>query len=363
MRKVFGIVLAVCMTMSLAACGGASKPAATTAAPAATTAAPAETKAEAPAETKAEAPAAAKELKLGSMMSENVPEGEALQWFADQVAERTGGQVKITIYPNEQLGDGATMIDMTKLGTCDFTINAATNFSTYNPYFSVGAVPFLYKDNSVAAELNQGEIGQQEQESLRENGLQLVNTGRNFYRGPYRVLVSKNPIKSVDDVAGLRFRAYENEVYVKAWEALGANPIIVSWAETYSALQQGTVDAATSTIGQLYGVKFTEVAPYVTNINEYSAEAILVANAKMWDGLGEENQKIITDCANEMGGKMAELTEAALQGDLEKMAAGGAVFSEIDTDAFREKLKDFYYGLEEKGNLPKGLVDKALSVK
>ena len=366
MKKLLGIVLAGCLAVSMTACGGSSKPAETTKA--------AETKAE---ETKAEetkaeetkaeetkaAPAEAKTLKLGSMMPENVPEGEALAWFAEQVEERTGGAVKIDVYPNEQLGDGATMIDMTKLGTCDFTINAATNFSTYNSFFSVGSVPFLYKDNSIAAELNQGDIGKQEQESLRENGLQLVNTARNFYRGPYRVLVSKEPVESVDDVAGLRFRAYENEVYVKAWEALGANPIIVAWSETYSALQQGTVDAATSTIGQLYGVKFTEVAPYVTRINEYSAEAILVANAKMWDSLGEENQKIITECANEMGDVMAKKTEEALQGDIDKMADGGAVFSDIDTDAFREKLKDFYYDLEKQGKLPAGLVDKALSVK
>ena len=361
MKKTIGMMLAAVMALSLAACGG-SKPAETTAAPAATTAA-AETKAAettgAAAETAAPA-ADAITLKLGHQMTETVPEGEVLQWFADEVQARTNGAVVVDVYPNEQLGDAVTMIDMTKLGTCDFTITSVANFATYNSYFNVGTVPFLYKDNSIAAELNQGEIGQQEAASLRENGLQLVNTARNFYRGPYRVLVSKKPIESVDDIQGLRFRAYENAVYMKSWETLGANPIIIAWGETYSALQQGTVDAATSTIGQLKGVKFTEVAPYVIRINEYSAEAIMVANAKMWDGLSEEQQKIITDVANEMGDRMDKLSLEAVQADIDEMAAAGAVFTDIDTDAFREKLTDFYYSLEEDGTLPEGLVDKAL---
>lgn len=351
MKKLIGFVLAVAMTASLAACSkSTSNPGTPDVSGSASSGG-------------ASASAGVGEpvtLKLGHQMNTTVPEGVVLQWFADEVNARSGGTITVDVYPNEELGDANTMIDMTKLGTCDLTITSVANFATYNSYFNVGTVPFLYKDNSIAAELNAGEIGQAEMDSLRENGLQLVNTGRNFYRGPYRVLVSKKPIESVDDIQGLRFRAYENKVYMGAWEALGANPIIIAWGETYSALQQGTVDAATSTIGQLYGVKFTEVAPYVTRINEYSAEAILVCNSKKWDGMSAEQQTILTEVANEMGDRMEQLSQEAVQADIDKMTAEGATFSDIDTDAFREKLTDFYYGLEKDGTLPAGLVDKAL---
>lgn len=352
MKKLICFAMAIVMTASLAACGSkpAPAPAPAPSAPAASSSAPA-----------TDAVGEPVSLKLGHMMPTNVPEGEALQWFADEVNARSGGTITVDVYPNEELGDGATMIDMTKLGTCDLTVNSVANFATYNSYFNVGTVPFLYKDNSIAAELNAGDIGKAEMESLRENDLHLVNTARNFYRGPYRVLVSKDPIESVEDIQGLRFRAYENKVYMGAWEALGANPIIISWGETYSALNQGTVDAATSTIGQLYGVKFTEVAPYVTRINEYSAEAIMVCNAKKWDSMSAEQQAIVTEVANEMGDLMDKLSNEAVQADIDKMAAEGAVFSDIDTDAFREKLIDFYRGLEADGTLPAGLVDKALN--
>lgn len=126
-------------------------------------------------------------------------------------------------------------------------------------------------------------------------------------------------------------------------------------------MQQGTVDAATSTIGQLYGMKFTEVAPYVTRINEYSAEAILVCNADTWDKLSADQQAVITQVSNEMGDKMSTLLDEAVQEDIEKMTAEGATFSDIDTDAFRTKLADFYRSLEADGTLPEGLVDKALN--
>lgn len=344
MKKLISSIIAVAMAASLAACGG-SQPASSTSA-----------------NVSQAAPAAdSVTLKLGHQSNTNDPEGIALQWFADEVNARSNGSVTINVYPNEELGDANTMVDMTKLGTCDLTITSVANFATYNSYFNCGTVPFLYKDNTIAAELNAGDIGKAEMESLRENNLQLVNTGRNFYRGPYRVLVSKKPINSVDDIKGLRFRAYENKVYMGAWEALGANPIIISWGETYSALQQGTVDAATSTIGQLYGMKFTEVAPYVTRINEYSAEAILVCNADTWDKLSADQQAVITQVSNEMGDKMSTLLDEAVQEDIEKMTAEGATFSDIDTDAFRTKLTDFYRSLEADGTLPEGLVDKALN--
>lgn len=344
MKKLISSIIAVAMAASLAACGG-SQPASSTST-----------------NVSQAAPAAGSvTLKLGHQSNTNDPEGIALQWFADEVNARSNGSVTINVYPNEELGDANTMVDMTKLGTCDLTITSVANFATYNSYFNCGTVPFLYKDNTIAAELNAGDIGKAEMESLRENNLQLVNTGRNFYRGPYRVLVSKKPINSVDDIKGLRFRAYENKVYMGAWEALGANPIIISWGETYSALQQGTVDAATSTIGQLYGMKFTEVAPYITRINEYSAEAILVCNADTWDKLSTDQQAVITQVSNEMGDKMSTLLDKAVQEDIEKMTAEGANFSDIDTDAFRTKLTDFYRSLEADGTLPEGLVDKALN--
>lgn len=355
MKKLICSVMALAMAASLVACGGSAP---------ASSAAPAASSEAAPAASSEAAPAGVGDpitLKLGHQMNTTVPEGVALQWFADEVNARSGGTITVEVYPNEELGDANTMIDMTKLGTCDLTITSVANFATYNSYFNCGTVPFLYKDNAIAAELNAGDIGQAEMASLRENDLQLVNTARNFYRGPYRVLVSKEPIESVEDIQGLRFRAYENKVYMGAWEALGANPIIIAWGETYSALQQGTVDAATSTIGQLNGVKFTEVAPYVTRINEYSAEAILVCNAKKWDKMSAEQQAIMNDVANEMGDMMDKLSNEAVQADIDAMAANGAVFSDIDTSAFREKLTDFYYGLEKDGTLPAGLVDKALN--
>lgn len=344
MKKLISAFLAASVALSLAACGSSS---ASSAASTASSSASASSK--------------TITLKLGHQSATTVPEGEAMQWFADEVNTRTNGAVTIDIYPNEELGDAVTMVDMTKLGTCDLVLAAVGNVATYDSYFNIGAVPFLFKDNSIAAELNAGEIGQHEEASLQQNGLHIVNTARNFYRGPYRVLVSKKPVNSLDDIQGLRFRAYESQVYMNAWTALGANPIVIAWSETYSALQQGTVDAATSTIGQLNSVKFTEVAPYVTRINEYASEAVLIANSKKWDSLSDEQQQIITEVANEAGDKMSELLDTSVQKDIDEMAAGGAVFSEIDTTPFREKLIDFYHSLEDDGTLPKGLVDQALN--
>lgn len=339
MKKLLTLVLAIAMTMSFTACGGNEET------PASSNEAPAEK---------------TFELKLGSQSSTTIPEGQSLQWFADEVKAKTNGNVEITIYPDEQLGDSGTVIDSVKIGTVDLVLDSVANFATYDSLFGVGTVPFLFRDNSVVTEMNQGEIGQKEAASLEENKMHLVNTARNFYRGPYRVLVTKEPINSIDDISGLRFRTYENKNYMKAWTTLGANPIVLAWSETYSALTQGTVDAATSTIGQLASMKFTEVAKYVYNIKEYSSEAILVSNKDLWESLPEEYQTIITECANEMGNKMDEISGEDVQADIDAMKADGAEFYDIDTDPFREKLQDFYKSLEEDGSIPEGTIDIAM---
>jgi hypothetical protein len=201
------------------------------------------------------------------------------------------------------------MIDSTKIGSCDIMITSVALFASYDSCSTSAPCRSFLRTMTLRPSSTPARSASRRTKSCAKTVCSWSIREKLLQRS-YRVLVSKEPVNSVEDVKGLRFRAYENKIYMEAWNVLGANPIIVPWGETYSALMQGTVDAATSTIGQLYGVKFTEVAPNVANIREYTAEAIMVANAKMWDSLTDEQRTILTECANEAGEKMAEWTDA-----------------------------------------------------
>ncbi len=301
-------------------------------------------------------------LKLATEMADGSPEADATYAFADNVYEQTNGEVKIDVYTSGQLGDPATVIESAQLGNVDIIILPASDFKSFDEIFGMEAVPFLYADNdSVAEILKESGAADTQKEILKENGLILLNEARNAFRGPYRVLVSKTPIRTIDDLKGLRFRTFENKNYNEAYTILGANPIVIAYSETYMALQNGLADACTCAISDLKSQHFTEVATYVTNINEYVSTVLLLAGSSTYDALSEENQAILKSCADQFGEDLEELSLASLQGDLDELEAAGVEFIDIDTAPAREALKDFYYSLEESGALPAGTVDIVLA--
>jgi tripartite ATP-independent transporter DctP family solute receptor len=301
------------------------------------------------------------EIKFGHQMTPESTEGQAYEYFKEQVEEKSGGSLIITLYPSEQLGDSKSQIESTLIGTQDVVATGASLFARFDPIFSAFTVPFLFKDNEAFSEMMQGEIGQMQADTLEANGLVLINPARNTMRGPYRVLVSKKPIESVDDIQGLRFRTYENEIYMNAWSTLGANPIIIPWGETYMALMQDTVEAVVSPMSQLYSMKFTEEAKYVTAINEYTSDCIWAMNKAKYDSLTSEQQAILKECSELAGDYLSKLDDETIDASIKKMEEeNGAVFSDIDTTPFREKLMSYYEDLEASGKLPQGFVAEAI---
>ncbi len=301
------------------------------------------------------------EIRFGHQMTPESTEGQAYQYFKEMVENKTAGSVIITLYPAEQLGDSKSQIESTLIGTQDVVATGASLFSRFDPIFSAFTVPFLFKDNAAFSEMMQGSIGKMQQDALLDAGLVLINPSRNMMRGPYRVMASKVPINSVDDIKGLRFRTYENKIYMGAWSELGANPIVIPWGEAYMALMQDTVQAVVSPMSSLYSMKFTEEAKYVTAINEYTSDCIWAMNKAKWDTLTAEQQAIITECAGLAGEKMSELDAASVDASIKKMEEeNGAVFSTVDTAPFRAKLMGFYRDLEASGKLPEGFIASAL---
>lgn len=301
-------------------------------------------------------------LKFATEMASGTPEVKAAEMFADNVFEKTNGEVKIEIYADGQLGEPATAIESTQLGNIDIVILPASDFKSFDNIFGIEAIPFLYADNdSVAKVLNDSGAAEAQKQILADIGLIQLNEARNYFRGPYRVMASKEPVRTIDDIKGLRFRAFDNKNYIKAYELLGANPLVIAYSEVYMALQNGTVDAATCTISALKGENYTEICKYVTLINEYVSSVFVLCGENTYNKLSEENRQILKDCADQLGRDVDVLTEEALEANIDAMKADGVEFIEIDTAPAREALKDFYYELEADGTLPAGTCDTVLS--
>lgn len=288
------------------------------------------------------------ELKMGTKMPPESIEGQGFQKFADLVAEKTNNEVIVNVFPSEQLGDTATQVDNLALGTQDIYAEGLAYFKSYVPELGIESLPYIFTGRENYQEILESGYGELVAEKFEDKGFVLLDPKRNFIRGPYRVMCSTFLIESLEDIQGLRMRSHDNAQYMAAYNELGANPLVIAWSETYLSLKQGTIDAMCSPISLVYDMSFTEVAPYVAIIDEYPQNVGFVMNKEKFDSLTEPQQKAVKEACVEAGKWATEKTLAEIDLLKEKMKEEhNAVFTEIDTNPFREKLIDFYVKLEE----------------
>ena len=301
------------------------------------------------------------ELKLGTKMSNESIEGQAHLYFAELVEEKTDGEIKVVVYPSEQLGDADTQVNNVKNGSQDIYAEGLANFSNYAPTVKIENLPYLFTSEEQFYEVMNGDFGKGVEKDLEDNGFKLINPKRNFARGPSRVLLSTKPVENLEDLQGIRLRLSGNAASMNAYAALGANPIQIAWTETYLALKQGTVEAVTSPISLVYGMKFTEVAPYVAMVNEFPQYVAYVMNKDKFDSLSPEHQDIIIESANETGEYATSILSDSVDDEIELMKEEhGAVFTEVNTEPFREKLMDHYMELDSDGVYGEGVLKSIL---
>lgn len=303
-------------------------------------------------------------LKLGTKMPPENPEGVAFQKFANLAAEKSGGRLKVEVFPSEQLGTGTTQIDNVVLGTQDMYAEGSTFLDRFAKDFRVSSIPYLFNSNEHYKNVMKGAVGQEMQQAIIAKGLRIINTERNFVRGPYRVICAKKPIKTLDDLKGMKFRSFESEIYAKAWNNLGANPTVIAWTETYLALKQNVVEAVTSPISLVYSMKFTEVAPHCSQINEFPQDVVIIINEKKFQSLSADLQKALVDAANEAGAFATGMLDTTVSADIEKMKKEhGAQFYQIDLKPFAEKMEPYFKDLEKQDFISKGIVDRIRAVR
>lgn len=302
-------------------------------------------------------------IKMGTKMPDESLEGRMFQYFADTVHERSDGEITIQLYPAEQLGKGNTQVDNVLNGTQQIYAEGINYFSDLDSRVNLSSVPFLFRDFDHYQKFNKGEMGQDIQETLIENNVRILNDERNFRRGPERVLLSKEPVVTVDDLQGLKIRSFESKTYSQAYEHVGTNPTVVAWTETYLALNQNLVDAAASPLSLVWGMKFTEVAPHMSMVDEYQQDVVLAMNEEFFQGLTKEHQNILIDVANETGEVNNEQINEVVDEQLALMKEEHDIeMHEIDKEEWAEAFEDFHYQLEDDGIAPEGTIDAIKSI-
>ncbi len=353
------VLVAVSLILSLTGCGGSSEKATETTSVPDTV----ETSKQAEQESTEKSTSSGKTITL--KLSNNQPDGNcttvAVEWFADQVRERTDGRVNIQVYNNGVLGDAISNLEQLQYGGLDMVKADLSTMTNFVGEYNALMMPFIYKDTEHFWKAHGGEVGMNilRGEEMKAKGLY----GLTYYDGGTRCFYNtKKEIHTPEDMKGMLVRVQQSELMMSMVEALGAQSVATAYAEVYSALQTGVVDAAENSIVNYLDQTHYEVAPYFVEDHHTRSADILVMSEKTREKLSEEDLKIIDDTALEswemQKGLWAEAEETSRQKLLDK-GVTITTLTEEELAAFQDACKPIWYKYE--GGKYKELVDQIVA--
>ncbi len=237
-------------------------------------------------------------LKLGHAVNTTDGQHAAAMKLAELVKERTNGDVEITIFPANQLGNDGAMINGARGGTIDIVSSGANNFNGIVPNTAAIELPFVFRDSKHAYAVLDGAIGTGVLSELAPHGLKGLAYWENGWRS---FTNNKRPINKPEDLKGLKIRSTPNPYHIQAFKLLGMNPSPMPIAELYTALETGTFDAQEHPINVTWSSKFYEVQKHLTVSNHVYSPLVVVMNKGKFDSLPANYQKVVVDAAREAG--------------------------------------------------------------
>lgn len=279
-------------------------------------------------------------LRLGHVLAPTDPLSIAADGMKAAIEERTNGAVEVQIFTNSQLGDTQDMMDQAQAGANIGTFADASRFAQFIPSFNVLVAPYAFTSvEELDAFVDGPTFAKWNEELAAQTGLSILSF--NWYQGA-RNLVTKKPVSTPADLAGVRMRTIGQPLWISTIGAMGAVPTPMAWAEVYPSLQTGALDAAEAQPSAIWGAKLHEVAKDITVTEHIYLMSGLVVSDAWLKSLPEDLRKIVEEEAVRWGKEALKANvegSAAIFADIEK--AGGTV-TRIDTAPFREAVKPVY---------------------
>jgi len=279
-------------------------------------------------------------LRIGHLTNTDHLWHQASEKFAEEVDERTNGEVQVEIFPNEILGSERETLEGIRTGTiADMTITGET-LGNWAPKVGILGAMYLFRDSEHIKKVADGPIGDEiEQDILDESNIRVLTW---FERGP-RYLTSNRPIRTPEDAEGLKMRVPNVPWFIKGWQEIGANPAPMAFSEVFTALQQGVMDAQENPLALIDSAKFYEVQDYVNLTGHIRQWIYFVIGEDQFQNLTEEQQEAVqtaADIAHDYHQELFFEQQDELRASLEEK---GMEFIEVDNDAFRDKVSDLVY--------------------
>jgi tripartite ATP-independent transporter DctP family solute receptor len=234
-------------------------------------------------------------FKYANTQSDTHPRSKSMFLFEEKLEEASDGRIQVEIYTSGVLGKEAEVLDMVKLGTVQACRGGL--FERANKKYLLYTLPFMFENTDQVLKLMRGEFGQKINEGALENGFYIPVTG---VAGGFRNITnSVRPIETPADLEGMKMRTPPIDMTIKTFKALGANPQMVAYTETYMALKQGVVDGQENPFSNTVDMKFYEAQKYLSIVNWQIHPDPLYVNPEWYNTLPDDLKEVFDAVAKE----------------------------------------------------------------
>ena len=283
-------------------------------------------------------------IKFGHLNNTDHPVSMGVKKFAELLAAKSGGKLKVQEFPSSQLGNELQQQSALQGGVQEMSAPATTSLAGIVKEFGLVDFPFAVANFQQADALLDGPFGQELLKRLPEKGLVALGYWDLGFRN---VTNSKRPITKAEDLEGLKIRVIPNPVFLDTFKAFKANPVPMPFAELYGALESKAVDGQENPFAVILSNKFFEVNKFVSATNHVYAANIVLVSKKFWDRLSPTEQKMMQDAANEARSYQRQVSRAAAAKAVDELKSKGMQYNDVSA-AEQARMRDIAKPVTEK---------------
>ncbi|WP_250461605.1 TRAP transporter substrate-binding protein [Microbulbifer litoralis] len=282
-------------------------------------------------------------LKLAHTLDQQHSVHRAMEFMDKRLRELSGDTMKVDIYSGGQLGGERELIELLQIGTLAMTKVSASPMEGFVPEMKIFNIPYVFRDSEHYWKVLQSDIGRRLLEAgevARLRGLGYYDAGsRSFY-------VNDRPIRTPDDLDGLKIRVQNSQTAIKMVNTLGGAATPVSWGELYTALQQGVVQGAENNPPSFYLSKHFEVSRYYTLDEHTYVPDMLLISTEVWDKLDSQQQAWLQQAVDESVEYQRKLWQESTRESLAAVKAAGVEVIRPDKQPFIDAVQPLHESYE-----------------
>ena len=278
---------------------------------------------------------AAMKIKLGVVTKPGSAQNIAAEKFKELIEERSKGNINVQIFHSASLGNETEILQQAQMNTVQMAIVTGGPFDTFDPMARVINYPFLFKDYAQVDKILDGPLGAELLKSLEGSGFKGLCFSENGFRN---LTNNRRPVKSPEDIKGLKIRTMASAIHKTIWQTLGANPTPMPWP-IYTELEQGVIDGQENPLWVMEVYKFFEIQKFMTLTRHVYSYHIDVASLQWWKTLDAKTQKMIQNAMYEAAVFQRKDNRSKNAGRLKFLKEKGMQVEENpDIGAFRAKV-------------------------